>query len=534
VGTGTATSAADGAYTIAIERAALPCVVEARKGGTVLHAPVPGSGGGSVTAHVTPVTSMMLAHVSGQAPGVFASAYATQAASMSSSITAASVAAAATAVAAFLKEAGLDTAALGNPLTGALVAGTGTGYDGVLDALAASLARVGSSADGLAQAMAGVSPVAVPSPLSVGGKSNLLPASLLLRPRAAACGALRSGRFHVVFVTAGHASSKDGLDKVHELATMDAAAASGPTWTWADGTQTVLEPHASQSCRYQSRGSNGVVRDFMVAPSGLMVARWPGTDKVVDFYAHLAIAVPEQTMPIAALAGTWNDLGWGRTTPGAWGWDGSASILTIAATGALTTQACVADKPDRPVSACKVEQLSGVSFVPNAIGGFEPQSGGGFRGFGFTAGNGMKLLVLYDAEGGIDFLTPARAHVPQSVGESWHAWMLEVDVNDQARELPVYRGFTITGADALAGSVTRQVADPVSGVTWRETLVSNTVRQGWARVAAAAVPNSIGGMVSVGPLYELPTGLGLTAYWYPNTSAGGLSSERLGLAVVQP
>lgn len=526
IGTGTATSGADGTYSISIERAALPCVVEARKGDTVLHAPVPGTGGGSATAHLTPVTTMMLAHVGGQAPVVFAGAYAKQAASMASRITPAAVTAAGTAVAAILKDAGLDVAALGDPLAGALTAGSGTGYDGVLDALGASLARVGASADALAQAIAGASPVAVPSPVSPGGKANLLPVSLLLKPRAAACGALRSGRFHVVFVTAGHSGRADGLDRVHELATMDAAAADGPTWTWPDGAKTVMEPYPGQSCRYQTRGPNGLVQHFMVAPSGLVVARWTGPDKVVDLYPHLAIAVPEQTMPVSALAGTWNDVGWGRTTPGAWGWDGGAAVLTFDAGGAMTSLACPDEKPDTPLSGCKTVQRTGVTFTPNAIGGFDAPSGSGVRGFGFTAGNGMKLLVLYDDDGGVDFMTPARAHVPQSVGDAWSAWSLEVDVNGYARELPVFRAFSIVEADAAAGSVTRQATDPSSGAVVRETVVGNVVRQGWTRVGAGTAP--------VGARQELPTGLGITAYWSPNVKTSGLSGEVLGVSIVQP
>src|SRR5437868_5414353 len=60
---GTATSAADGSYTLKVDNAALPCLLRAASAdaATVLHSVAEGSGAAAATANITPVTELVIA-----------------------------------------------------------------------------------------------------------------------------------------------------------------------------------------------------------------------------------------------------------------------------------------------------------------------------------------------------------------------------------------------------------------------------------------------------------------------------------------
>jgi hypothetical protein len=148
-GTATATTGADGSYTVTVPQGALPCVVQVTGSGTVsgivLHSVVDSgstdkaSGVTSAKANVTPLTELVVAQLAAASPADFFAAFGGNSAGQ---VTGDKVAAAATAVAAALKDAGIDLAGV-DPLQGELVAATGStegnAYDKLLDALGAKV-----------------------------------------------------------------------------------------------------------------------------------------------------------------------------------------------------------------------------------------------------------------------------------------------------------------------------------------------------------------------------------------------------------
>lgn len=146
-GSGTATTAADGSYSVAMTGGALPCVVKVsgtQAGASiVLHAVADtgstDAGTTHATANVTPVTEMVLAHLVGQLPEDFFAAFAADDAAR---ITPQKLQAAERTVVAALNNAGIDLGAI-DPFKAKLVAATGgdagDAYDQLLDQLAASV-----------------------------------------------------------------------------------------------------------------------------------------------------------------------------------------------------------------------------------------------------------------------------------------------------------------------------------------------------------------------------------------------------------
>ena len=72
-GTGTATTAADGRYTLTLTGASLPCALRVvGTDGSVFHSVVAGTGTtGTFVANITPLTELLVATATGASPGTF-------------------------------------------------------------------------------------------------------------------------------------------------------------------------------------------------------------------------------------------------------------------------------------------------------------------------------------------------------------------------------------------------------------------------------------------------------------------------------
>ena len=123
-GNATTTADANGVYTITITDGALPCVITATSsdGQTELHSVAAGTGQADTTANVTPLSELLVAQLSGGDPKSFVASF-----TSSTTIAPADVSAAQTALLQTLTAAGVDTAAVGNIVSGAITAGSGTG-----------------------------------------------------------------------------------------------------------------------------------------------------------------------------------------------------------------------------------------------------------------------------------------------------------------------------------------------------------------------------------------------------------------------
>lgn len=143
VGTGSATSIADGSYRLLVAGGTLPCVIEITNpaDGSKLHTVVTGSGSSAI-ANITPLTEMVAARALGNEPGVFFAAFDPTVAART--ITTTSVKAAQTDVGSVLSGK-VDTASLADFIATPLKAATpdnlsgGDVQDKMLDALRAKL-----------------------------------------------------------------------------------------------------------------------------------------------------------------------------------------------------------------------------------------------------------------------------------------------------------------------------------------------------------------------------------------------------------
>ena len=197
-GTGTATSNADGSYTISVTGGVLPCVLKITPAtGPALYSVASGTGS-SATVNISPVTHLVVANLTGGDPAAYFTGFDATAAA---GVTDANVTAAVTAVKTTLLAAGVDLGTidvLAGTLTPATGTTTGNAYDQALDALAAKLTTAGTTLTTLTTTVAAASPAAPPSaPAATTGVASL-PADMLLKPAASTCSALRSGSYRMV------------------------------------------------------------------------------------------------------------------------------------------------------------------------------------------------------------------------------------------------------------------------------------------------------------------------------------------------
>ena len=156
VGTGTATTLANGSYTLEVTNGQLPCVLQITNpvDGTKLHTLVLGTSNTAV-ANITPLTEMTTARVLGSEPNVFFAAFNADAATQK--VTTANIAAAQTAIG-LIFTGTINTSGIGDFITTPLVAATqssptsGDAQDKLLDVLKLKLstAQIGMITTALA------------------------------------------------------------------------------------------------------------------------------------------------------------------------------------------------------------------------------------------------------------------------------------------------------------------------------------------------------------------------------------------------
>jgi hypothetical protein len=542
-GSGSATALPDGSYSLPITGGVLPCVLKATSsdGTTTLYSLAAGTGA-TATANITPLTELVLAQMTGQEPAAFYANASTDATALTTAVTAEKIDAASTAVVATLQAAGVDTSGITSIVSGSLSAGTGAGYDGVLDTLGTTLASTGTTLGDLVTTVATTS-----AATSSGGTTttsgseatagSMLPAALLLKAKAPTCGALRSTDYRFIVVKAS--SNIGPIDPVQPLdaATMDAVAAAGPTFTYGDGSTDVLAPVAGEACHFTSVDGDGGTADIVVAPSGVIVARssqtWNNATDTRDTSMRMVIALPKQTLSVADLAGSWNGLGWEAITGGA---QVDPGIVTVAADGALSFK-CTDNNAATAEVACTTDGPY-TGLTANADGGFDltindPAGTTTQRAFAYRAGNGNTVVVTLHADGTVHLLTPYRTLTAPAVGDAHKAWNIALNSGWVAGDALQYNSFAITGVDAAAGTFTRDVTSVATGVTHAQTLALNTARNGWMHRAAGTAPGSDGSTVTVREMYTLKLGIGISAYWLPAANQAG-TNARFALSVTQP
>jgi hypothetical protein len=518
-GSTTATTGADGSYSVSLTAGALPCVLRVTAGdGTVLHSLATGTGS-AAKANITPVSELVMANLSGGTPASYFSAFDATAAT---ALTAAKADAAVTAVVATLKAAGVDLTDTGNVLTATLVAANGTtagnAFDQVLDALKAKLTTNNPGTgfkDALATLADAVAKTSPAAPMTSLSNTPSLPAELLLQPAAANCSALRSGKYRLVY-NRNHPAS-EGHDTT--VLTIDATTLK---FTDADGTVDALTPNGN--CRFKTP-ANG---DLVVSQAGVIVGQ---IDDGGTF--HLGIAFPEQTHPVSALAGEWNTLQLDRTE------DGGPIVLTngtwtLDATGKLTAATfCEPGVPCFTGTLAATADFPIINHTVNASGGFNSGNAGATavysdRVFLYRTGGGELLRVsVTDAGGHVSLATRKVASTLPAEGRVLEFWNITQNPNYTASSITEGKN-TVRTLNAAAGSFLRDSRiNATTGVTRPETLKINALRDGYTERVAETVTASDGSSSAVGSFIALGLrGTGISVVAIPSSNSVALSINK--------
>ena len=472
-GSGSGNTASDGSYTVTILSGALPCVLRVTSGSTVLHTVATGSGS-TARADITPVTELVVARLAGDLPATY---YAGFNATAAAALTPASAQSAATAVVDTLKTGGVDLSTAGDVLTGTLA--PGGAYATGLTALQTSLTATGTTLATLTQSTALTSPAA---PVAALSNVASLPADRLLAPAAANCASLRSGKYRIIVNEDG------GTAPSTQVLTIDA-----PGMKITNGFNEVFTVTSTGTCSYLI-ASTGT--EIVVTKSGVIVARVNDGPNVM----RGAVAFPEQTHSVAELAGAWNTLGFDSTLANAQNHLSSATV-SIDSAGKVTAinqcddlRTCVALTPAITVTA-------------NAAGGFDLVAAGDpnvARGFAYRAGGGELMLVTIAKSGHIMFATRKAPIGLPTVGRIQESWNLTLTAAYIAPSAISTSRNTVVSVDTAAGSFLRNAVTNFStGVTRPETLVVNSLREGYVRRLPATVTQSDGTTSTVSEFFTL-------------------------------
>jgi hypothetical protein len=371
-GTGTATTASDGTYTVTITGGNLPCALKVEgTEGSVFHSVVAGTGdSGNFAANITPLTEMMVAQIGGAAPGSFFDGF-----SNSSAVTPAAL----TAAVDYVRVALAGSADLTgfNPATDALV--IGNALDQKIDAVMAALTVAGTTLAEVAETIASnpTAPTVISAPLA---------------PVASDCAWFKGGKYRMI-----NPSETDPKWKAHVL-TIDAA-----TTTALDQDGVSIPFTSDGGCQYTVDDAESTTK-IMVSSAGVLVAY--SQSKTVATDRSIAIGLPEQTLPLAEFAGTWNIAGWGAdnaiASPGS---VATSEEVTFDASGQMTAvSTCLG------LAACTADSGPFPAFSTNATdGGFDLNEAGApvGRAFLFKTLAGKSAFVFVAADG-LQFIVGTR------------------------------------------------------------------------------------------------------------------------------
>ncbi len=471
-GSGTTTTIADGSFTISISGATLPCVMHVTAGSVDLYSLAEAGSGSAVRANITPLSQLVAAQVAGGDP---ANLFANFDASAQTLLTASNVAKAITSVTAALSGT-IDLTGV-DPLKDTLVAAsagtTGNALDQKLDALKAALAA------------AGVTLADVTTALVASGADSPAPVLTLLKPVVATCSGLRSGSYRAI-----NPNESDPAWANHVF-TFDAATL---TAKFFDNSTMLLADQGN--CVFGA----GTTK-LLVSKSGAIVA----LDAVSDTQNTVSIIIPEQTIALSELAGTWNVLSFERASAGT-ALKPSSATFTLDATGKFSAGSDCAG-----LAACTAWTSLPGNVVANDAGGFTftDTEGASYKVYALKTADGQLSLYVLDANG-LGFSVAARQQAlalpaAQAVNKFWD---LSIGANGYAG-VTTDTATTIQSVDAATSSYTRvRTSDGrVDGFS------VNKPRDGLRYRAAGSSPTTAGGTVNYSEIIVMPLpGTGLSTY----------------------
>jgi len=363
-GSGSATTAADGTFTINIPDAKRPCVLSATAAdGTVLHSIVEAGSDASVTANITPLTELITAALAQGSTKTFFDQFD---AGAQARLTPANLTTAQSnvrlALAGTVELLGFD------PLKDQLVAATngsaGNAMDRLLDKLADRLAASKTSLAELAAA--------------IGNNAGAAAIQTVLQTASQTCGGMRNGSYLLIGQNGLQQSFFDASASVLSMKNAQGAVVG----------QVGFTAVPEQNCRF-TVSANGTLSDVAVSSSGIALVHSPSAQSLPS------MIVPMQSLELSDLAGKWNALGFERddaTAP----YKPTRVTFTLGTDGKLTAGAdCTG------VNTCTNWPVSDLPVVTaNSAGGFlMTDTGGSSYVAAFKGTDGQVSAVIAYADG---------------------------------------------------------------------------------------------------------------------------------------
>ncbi|MCY1329979.1 hypothetical protein D9M69_156000 [compost metagenome] len=481
-GSGTATTAADGTFTIDIPNATRPCVLSVTTpDGTTLHSVVEAGSGTTATANITPLTELITASLAqGDTDAFFNQFDASAQARLTPSGLSTATEAVKLVLTGVVDLSGVD------PLKGALVAANGNNagnaQDKLLDQLGERLESSKTTLDELSSAVA--------------ANAGATAIQTALQPAAASCAGLRSGSYHLVGL-----SYPSGTIAEVDASALTITQKSGFGADATSGSSVTLTPDAAEACRF-TVSSGGSVTTVLMSKSGVgLVVPAERTEN-----PGVAMMIPAQSLTLADLAGNWNGLGYEREDTSS-PLKPSRVTLSLDADGKATAGAdCTG------VNSCEswpAAELPTFSVVGNGIFGFNDLYATAQPVYTFKGTDGQVMAVIPHEDGFMVFNKQADRALP-AVGYSNAYW------DNTVMYLPPAAGgspvLTFTGtekwstvvesADAQAGIYTRKRVEDGRLDSWKQNVPALGLRYREASTAAsesiAMVLGNTGVNVSIG------------------------------------
>lgn len=480
-GSGSAVTNASGRYTLALEDGVLPCVLRATSGdnATTLHSVAAGSASATTaTANVTPLTELVTAQVGAQAPANFFDGFnATSAAA----VTPAAVTQASTTAIAVAEAANVDLGGVTDPIGGALVpaggGGSGDAYGAALAALDSNLAAANTPLETVTTIVADAAANGAP-PADVAATAAAT-VQTTVQPAAAACAGLKTGAYRVIDPTR-YAST-------FNVVQVDATAL---TWTDASGTHALT---ANADCDF-TLGAAEPAR--LLVSAGGVITMSVGTAPAT----HIALALPDQTLPASVLGGDWNIIGLQFTDDSPSALKPMHGKMQMTSAGAFASADICED-----AGSCQLLTTDLPVFLANEAGGFsytEPNEWS-MRLVAYRGANGGRLLVMVSQDGEFYLLRPKSALSVPELGSVSSFWNLNAGATLGTSAVSADSN-TVTAAGAGTFELqfasdshfdTRSLNQPFDGLRLREA--------GGCRAAD-------GGAYTCNPIVQMPTNLGLS------------------------
>ncbi len=475
--TGKSTTTAEGTYSIAMPGASLPCVLSATSadGKTVLRSVAETGSATSATVNITPLSEIIVTRLAG---GDAAALFTTFDATAQAKLTPGSLSDARGVVMAALKGTvdltGVDP--IKDPLVAASAGKVGNELDKKLDALGAALKASGTSFADLNSVLA-----ANPNATTV--------VQGMLQPVAESCTALRSGNYVGLDPYAATPVLKLKIDAA-KLTITDAA-----------NQVTAVAPSPGNACAFAT--ASGSMQGF-VARSGVIVVRYAVSATV----SRLMLMLPEQTVPLAELAGTWNLLAYTAPTvtslPVA-----SYNVQTLNTSGQTTAGAtCVG------LQTCQAWTIRPTDvFAVSGEGGYVlTDDQGSIRAFPVKTSSGQMAVfgIFLDTKRlplGVLVMSkqdPLALPVVDQVDRFW-----DLETTPAGTRVATEAQLKITAVNTTDQSFTRLRAS--DGRV--DVFQVNKPRPGMRYRAAGSSPGNNGQFVSFSEMLAMPlNGMGMTAY----------------------